>query len=79
MLVMPARSFWLCTAALLVATSCVHPMVKFRKQHLLDPSMDVAKTEGFQSSFKAEPQGWVEKGSADSGGAVGGSCPTCGG
>ncbi len=73
------RKFILLVVVLTATTSCVHPLIKFRKQHLLDPSMDVAKTEGFHSSFKAEPQGWVEKGSADSGGAVGGSCPTCGG
>jgi len=66
-------------AVVAATASCVHPMIKFRKHRLLDPAMDPAKTEGFQSSFKTEPQSWIERGSAEGGGAVGGSCPTCGG
>ena len=75
---MASKSWFIGLILILSSTSCVHPLVKFRKQHLLDPTMDPSKTEGFQSSFKNEPQGWTEKGGADSGGAVGGSCPTCG-
>ena len=58
---------------------CVHPKVKFHKQRLLDPSMDPAKTGGFYGSYRSDPQQWTEKGSTESGGSLGGSCPTCGG
>lgn len=63
---------------LLMASSCIHPMIKFRKQRLLDPMMDPAKTEGFQASFRSDPTFTTEHGNAEGSGAVGGSCPTCG-
>ena len=62
-----------------LTTGCIHPLVKFRKAKLLDPMMDPAKTEGFHASFRAEPTVWNERGTGDVGGAIGGSCPTCGG
>jgi hypothetical protein len=65
--------------ALLSLAGCIHPMVKFRKAKLLDPRMDPAKTDGFQTTFRQEPMQWNERGSVDVGGALGGSCPTCGG
>lgn len=58
---------------------CIHPLVKFHKGKLLDPMMDPAKTEGLQASFRSEPSLWNERGTGDVGGAIGGSCPTCGG
>jgi hypothetical protein len=61
------------------AVGCVHPRVKYHKAKLLDPMMDPAKTEGFHASFRAEPMTWNERGTADVGGSLGGSCPTCGG
>lgn len=64
---------------MLVGTSCVHPMIRYQKGRLLDPMMDPAKTEGFERSFRAEVTRWNERGALDQGGAVGGSCPTCGG
>ncbi len=57
---------------------CIHPQVKFRKAKLLDPTMDPAKTSGLYSTFRSEPYQQFEKGSVGSGGASGGSCPTCG-
>ena len=60
-------------------SSCIHPMVRIHKAALLDPTMDPAKTEGMYRSLLAEPQQWLEHGSTDGGGAVGASCPTCGG
>jgi hypothetical protein len=65
--------------ALGVSAGCVHPMIKYHKAKILDPMMDPAKTEGFQTSFRAEPSRWNERGAGDVGGALGGSCPTCGG
>lgn len=58
---------------------CIHPLVKFRKAKLLDPMMDPAKTEGLHTAYRAEPTVWNERGTGDVGGAIGGSCPTCGG
>jgi len=60
-------------------SACIHPKVKFHKQRLLDPMMDPAKTGGFQGAFGSDPQQFSEKGSTETGGALGGSCPTCGG
>ena len=60
-------------------TSCIHPKIKFQKSRLLDPMMDPAKTQGYYRSFFSEPFQMVEHGSGDLGGAMGGSCPTCGG
>lgn len=64
---------------MLPLSGCVHPRVKYHKAKLLDPMMDPAKTEGFSSSLKGEPSTWNERGSGEVGGALGGSCPTCGG
>jgi len=66
-------------AMLLSASACIHPKVNLHKQRLLDPMMDPAKTSGLQTSFHDEPMAGVEKGSVSGSGAVGASCPTCGG
>ena len=63
----------------LALTSCIHPQVAYRKTHLLDPMMDPAKTGGLPQSLLSEPQTWVEHGASDGAGAMGASCPTCGG
>ncbi len=72
------KFFWM-IALCFVFSGCIHPKVKFHKQRLLDPSMDPAKTGGLHSGFRSDPQQWTEKGSTESGGSLGGSCPTCGG
>lgn len=73
------RRFFALILLLGTTAGCIHPLVKFRKAKLLDPMMDPAKTEGFHASMRAEPSVWNERGTGDVGGAVGGSCPTCGG
>ena len=63
----------------LATIGCVHPKLRFHKKRILDPMMDPAKTEGFHSSMTREPVSLHERGSADVGDSVGGTCPTCGG
>lgn len=67
------------TAIATLLGGCVHPKVAFHKAKLLDPMMDPAKTDGLHTAFRAEPQQWNERGGGEVGGALGGSCPTCGG
>jgi hypothetical protein len=72
-----ARAFVI--ASLILLGGCVHPDVPLKKSHLLDPMMDPAKTDTLHRAFLAEPSLWLEKSGADSAGAMGASCPTCGG
>ncbi len=73
------KRIFLLVLTTIALSGCVHPQVKFRKARLLDPTMDPAKTSGFQTSLNNEPTLRVEKGTTDIGGNVGASCPTCGG
>lgn len=63
-----------------VTTGCIHPEVTLRKSKLLDPMMDPAKTSSLASGMAtSEPYAGVEKGASALGGALGASCPSCGG
>ncbi len=63
-----------------LSAACVHPEVSLRKGKLLDPMMDPAKTGTLATGIAAsEAIVGVEKGASSSGGALGASCPSCGG
>jgi len=76
---MPAAISTVILATVLLS-SCIHPQIKYRKAKLLDAMMDPAKTDGvFTSVLDGEATVGAERGSGEMSGAMGASCPTCGG
>ncbi len=72
--------FFALLAIAIATTGCIHPEVSLRKGRLLDPMMDPAKTQSLASGMTtSEPYTGVEKGASALGGALGASCPSCGG
>jgi hypothetical protein len=57
--------------------SCVYPGISLNKGHLLDPTMDPAKTDSLSDGVSSWPAPRLERSSIASGGSSGSSCPTC--
>lgn len=78
---MPNHKIILATVSLgCLLTGCIHPEVGLRKNRLLDPMMDPARTQTLSSGMlTSEPYAGVEKGASQLGGSLGASCPSCGG
>lgn len=67
-------------AAIVVALSmnaCVYPGLSLNKGHLLDPTMDPAKTSIMADSLPSLTNRTFERSSIGTGGSSGGACPTC--
>lgn len=73
------RKIILMLSVLVSASACVYPGINLKKQRILDPMMDPAKTTGLKSTMFDQASTGSEKGSLSGSGSVGGSCPTCGG
>ena len=58
-------------------SGCVYPGITLNKGRLLDPTMDPAKTSIMADSMRSFPYKNFEQSSIGTGGASGGSCPTC--
>jgi hypothetical protein len=63
-----------------LTNGCVHSKIKYQKAKLLDPTMDPGKTSGLYTNIlNGEASSGNERGSTEVSGAIGASCPTCGG
>jgi hypothetical protein len=55
----------------------VYPGISFNKGHLLDPTMDPAKTGSLADLTVAEVHGRFERSAKNGGGSSDSACPTC--
>lgn len=58
-------------------TGCVYPGISLNKGHLLDPTMDPAKTGSMSDAAISNAAVKYERSSISGGGSSGSACPTC--
>lgn len=64
-------------AAIVALNGCVYPGISLNKGHLLDPTMDPAKTGILADSEWHFTDSKFERSAISGGGSSGGACPTC--
>jgi hypothetical protein len=72
----PRKLFCLLTIKLALS-GCVYPGISLNKGHLLDPTMDPAKTGSLADLTVAEVHGRFERSAKNGGGSSDSACPTC--